>query len=214
VTFDVGGTLIEPWPSVGGVYAAVAARHGLRVAAEALDRQFAAAWAAKGNFSHSLGDWSELVRQTFAGLTPAPPTAELFDDLYQYFATAAPWRVFDDVPACLRELKRRGLKVGLISNWDARLRPLLRELQLDGYFDSIVISAEAGAQKPGREIFRAAARQLGVPPETILHVGDSPAEDVAGARAAGFQALLLSRRKTHVSVPSLLSLDTLPALIR
>src|SRR5580700_10426449 len=41
VTFDVGGTLIEPWPSVGRVYAEVAARHGLEVAAEDLDRQFA-----------------------------------------------------------------------------------------------------------------------------------------------------------------------------
>jgi len=214
VTFDAGGTLIEPWPSVGGVYAAVAARHGWRVAAEALDRQFAAAWAAKKNFGHSRAEWSELVRQTFAGLSPAPPATELFDDLYRHFATAASWRVFDDVPACLQELKRRGLKVGLISNWDGRLRPLLRELQLDRYFDSIVISAEAGAQKPGPEIFRAAAGQLGVPAETILHVGDSPAEDAAGARAAGFQSLLLARRPSNISLPSLPSLEALPALIR
>ncbi len=212
VTFDAGGTLIEPWPSVGGVYAGVAARHGLRVAAEALDRQFASAWAAKKNFSHSVGDWSDLVRQTFAGLSPAPPGADLFDDLYHHFATAAPWRVFDDVPACLRELKRRGLKLGLISNWDARLRPLLRALQLDRYFDSIVISAEVGSQKPEPEIFLAAAAQLGVPPETILHVGDSQAEDVAGARAAGWQALWLTRRSPGASLPSLPSLSSLKSL--
>jgi dihydrofolate synthase / folylpolyglutamate synthase len=193
VTFDVGGTLIEPWPSVGRVYAEVAARHGLEVAAEDLDRQFARAWAARKNFSYRLSDWLELVRQTFAGLTPAPPSASLFAALYSHFATAGPWRIFDDVTPCLRELKRRGLKLGIISNWDERLRPLLRELQLDNYFDSIVISGPGGPQKPEAKIFQAAAAQLNTRPEAILHIGDSASEDLAGARAAGLRAMLLSR---------------------
>jgi putative hydrolase of the HAD superfamily len=51
-------------------------------------------------------------------------------------------------------LKRRGLKLGIISNWDDRLRPLLRELQLDSYFDSIVISGEAGRKSPTRKFSR------------------------------------------------------------
>ena len=211
VTFDVGGTLIEPWPSVGSVYAQVAARHGVEVAAEALDRQFALAWAARKNFRYRLSDWSELVRQTFVGLSAAPPSASLFDDLYSHFATAAPWRMFDDVKPCLRELKRRGLKLGIISNWDDRLRPLLRELQLDNYFDSIVVSGPGGTQKPEAEIFQAAAAQLDTRPEAILHIGDSASEDVAGARAAGLRALLLTRGQTPASLSSL---RFLPALLR
>jgi dihydrofolate synthase / folylpolyglutamate synthase len=211
VTFDVGGTLIEPWPSVGRVYAEVAARHGLEVSAEALDRQFAQAWAAKKNFNYALSDWSDLVRQTFSGLAQTPPSEELFDALYRHFATAAPWRIFDDVAPCLLELKRRGLKLGVISNWDDRLRPLLRALQLDGYFESIVVSGEAGAQKPDVKIFQAAAAQLHLPPEAILHIGDSASEDAAGARAAGLQSLLLTR---SLSFSSLASLASLPALIR
>jgi dihydrofolate synthase / folylpolyglutamate synthase len=211
VTLDVGGTLIEPWPSVGSVYAEVAARHGVLVEAEALDRQFVLAWAARKDFSYSVADWSELVQQTFAGLVPTPPGASLFDALYSYFATAAPWRIFDDVAPCLRELKRRGLKLGIISNWDDRLRPLLHELELDSYFDSIVISGEAGLQKPDPRIFQAAAAQLNTRPEAILHIGDSSAEDVAGARAAGLQTLLLTRGKT---LAYLSSLQSLPALIR
>jgi dihydrofolate synthase/folylpolyglutamate synthase len=193
VTFDVGGTLIEPWPSVGRVYAEVAARHGVEVAAEALDRQFARAWAARKNFRHRRGDWAELVRQSFAGLTPAPPSASLFAALYSRFATAAAWRIFEDVAPCLRELKRRGLKLGVISNWDERLGPLLRELQLDHYFDSIVISGPGGPQKPEAKIFEAAAAELHTRPEAILHIGDSASEDLAGARAAGLRALLLNR---------------------
>ena len=211
VTFDVGGTLIKPWPSVGQIYAEVAARHGVLVASEDLDRQFALAWAAKKEFGYSVSDWSKLVQQTFAGLVSTPPSASLFDALYSHFATAAPWRIIDDVAPCLRELKRRGLKLGIISNWDDRLRPLLRELQLDSYFDSIVISGEAGLQKPDPRIFQAAAAQLNTPPEAILHIGDSASEDVAGARAAGLQALLLTRGKT---LAFLSSLQSLPALIR
>jgi dihydrofolate synthase / folylpolyglutamate synthase len=211
VTFDVGGTLIEPWPSVGYVYAEVAARYGVNVEPEALDRQFAQAWAARKDFSYSLSDWSKLVQQTFAGVAATPPGASLFDALYTHFATAAPWRIFDDVGPCLQELKRRGLKLGIISNWDDRLRPLLRELQLDSYFDSIVISSEAGLQKPDPRIFLAAAAQLNTLPEAILHIGDSSSEDAAGARAAGLQSLLLTRGK---NLATLSSLRSLPALIR
>ena len=211
VTFDVGGTLIEPWPSVGRVYAEVAAQYGVEVAAEDLDRQFAKAWAAKKDFSYSVADWSDLVRQTFAGLTGTPPSASLFNALYAHFATAAPWRIFDDVAPCLQELKRRGLKLGVISNWDDRLRPLLRGLELDHYFDAIVISGETGWQKPDPKIFHAAAAQLGAPPEAILHIGDSATEDVAGARAAGLHSLLLTRGRTPASLPSL---QALSALIR
>jgi dihydrofolate synthase/folylpolyglutamate synthase len=210
VTFDVGGTLIEPWPSVGHIYAQIAARHGVDVSAEDLGRQFAQAWAARDNFSYRLSDWSELVRQIFAGLTAAPPSANLFDALYSHFATAAPWRIFDDVAPCLRELKRRGFKLGIISNWDDRLRPLLHELQLDHYFDSIVISGPGGPQKPGPEIFQSAAAQLNTPAEAILHIGDSASEDIAGARAAGLRALLLNRRQAH---SSLASLRSVPALL-
>src|SRR5581483_2268722 len=68
VTFDVGGTLIKPWPSVGHVYAEVAARHGVkRLQPEALDRQFAAAWRRLRNFNHGREEWAALVDQTFAG---------------------------------------------------------------------------------------------------------------------------------------------------
>jgi putative hydrolase of the HAD superfamily len=101
--------------------------------------------------------------------------------------------------------------LGIISNWDDRLRPLLRELQLDSYFDSIVISGEAGLQKPDPRLFQAAAAQLNTPPEAILHIGDNPSEDVAGARAAGLQALLLTRGKAFAFLSSL---QSLPALIR
>jgi len=212
VTFDVGGTLIEPWPSVGHVYAQIAERHGIHVAADAVNRQFAAAWKAKRNFGYSMSDWSDLVSQSFAGLDDAPADDALFSDLYQHFATAAPWRIFDDVVPCLQRLKRRGLMLGIISNWDERLRPLLRALGLDHFFDVMIVSGELGLHKPDVKVFEPAVRQLGAPAETILHVGDSATEDFEGARKAGLRSVLL-RRGHAPSKDSILSLDQLESIL-
>ena len=56
----------------------------------------------------------------------------------------------------LPTLRLRGLYVGVISNWDNRLRPLLAAIGLAGRVDSITVSCEVGAEKPDAAIFRAA----------------------------------------------------------
>jgi putative hydrolase of the HAD superfamily len=195
ITFDVGGTLIHPWPSVGHVYSQVAARHGYReLPVDTLNQQFAAAWAAKEAFNHSRAEWLALVKQTFAGSLADVAVEKFFDDLYAHFAQREAWKVFDDVQPALDELRRTGLLLGIISNWDERLRPLLRDLQLSQYFPMIVISNEVGSAKPDRAIFHRAVELLGVPAGSILHVGDSFDEDVTGAERAGMKALLLDRK--------------------
>jgi putative hydrolase of the HAD superfamily len=195
ITFDVGGTLIHPWPSVGHVYSEVAARHGYRdLPVDTLNQQFAAAWAAKGAFNHSRAEWLALVKQTFAGMLADVAVEKFFDDLYAHFAKREAWQVFEDVQPALEHLRRSGLLLGVISNWDERLRPLLEELQLSQNFPVIVISNEVGAVKPDCAIFQRAVDLLGVPAGTILHVGDSFDEDVTGAERAGMSALLLDRK--------------------
>lgn len=186
VTFDVGGTLIEPWPSVGHVYAEVAERHGYQFAHEALNQRFRAAWKAKRNFQHSRADWAALVQDTFG----TSDCDSFFPELYDRFASAKVWRVFDDVRPTLLRLKEQGTKLGIISNWDERLRPLLESLELAPFFDAIVISAEVGFCKPSPEIFREALRMLALPAGQVLHVGDNEAEDAAGARNVGMQATI------------------------
>lgn len=96
------------------------------------------------------------------------------------------------IPA-LDALAARGLNLGVISNWDERLRPLLDQLKLGRYFEVIMVSREVGSSKPARGIFEHAVRKLGLPPGAVLHVGDSLAMDVRGARAAGLRTLLLQR---------------------
>lgn len=212
ITFDIGGTLIEPWPSVGHVYSEVAARHGHRIPPETLNRQFATAWKAKKNFRHTSSDWSNLVDQTFAGLVNAPPSATFFPELYEQFTSATCWRVFDDVLPCFENLRRSGIPLGVISNWDERLRPLLRALGLDKYFEVIVVSIETGHPKPDPRIFAAASAQLKTAPSSILHVGDSLADDFEGAKCAGFQSLLLNRSRSGSSNAVLHSLAALRSI--
>jgi putative hydrolase of the HAD superfamily len=198
VTFDVGGTLLQVWPSVGHIYAEVATHNGVKpLSATALNRRFAAAWRAATRFNHSRCGWAQMVDATFRGLTERPPSQTFFAELYDRFASPEAWRIFPDALPTLDTLTARGLRLGVISNWDERLRPLLERLKLAGYFEIIVVSCEARASKPAREIFQHAVRQLALPAAAVLHVGDSLSMDVRGARAAGLSSLLLKRGAAH-----------------
>jgi len=214
VTFDVGSTLIEPWPSVGHVYAEVAGAHGHRnLCAEELERRFQMAFHARDGLVNTEAEWRLIVDETFAGLLPRPPSESFFPELYERFAQAGAWRVFEDVSPTLAALRQRGLKLGVISNWDERLRPLLGSLELADRFDGIVVSWEVGANKPEPAIFEAAVEQLGVPAHSLLHVGDSFERDVLGARAAGLQAVQIARHAEAVRDRRIRSLLDLRALV-
>jgi len=210
VTFDVGGTLLAPWPSVGHVYAQVAANQGApNLEPELLNRRFATAWRARKDFQHTRAQWAALVDETFHGLLAPPPSQTFFPELYQRFAEPEAWRVFDDVVPALEALAARGLKLGVISNWDERLRPLLHALGLDRYLQVIVVSCEVGLSKPEGAVFQRAAAALSLPPANILHVGDSLEMDQRGARAAGFQAAWLRRAASKVKPGEVRSLSEL-----
>jgi putative hydrolase of the HAD superfamily len=212
VTFDVGGTLIEPWPSVGHLYAEVAERHGLKnISSPDLNLRFAAAWEANTGFDYTKAGWERVVSETFRGLTGAAGRVTFFAELYQRFAQADAWRVFPDVRPTLELLAAQGIRLGVISNWDERLRGLLERLQLQQYFETLAISCEVGFTKPSPVLFQHAATKLGVPAAAILHVGDTEELDLLGARAAGFDAVRVERGRGARSPGSLRSLAELPA---
>ena len=214
VSFDVGGTLIEPWPSVGCVYAEVAAGFGLAgLEPAALNRGFVTAWKQRAGHDYSRAAWQSLVNETFAFAGTVHPSDECFHALYHRFEQADVWRVFEDVQPTLEALRAQGIRMAVISNWDERLRPLLDELELTRWFDAVVISHEAGHTKPAPEIFLRAAKQLNLEPEYILHVGDSPREDEEGARRAGMQAALLDRRAKDGRGTTISTLASLPELL-
>ena len=192
VTFDVGGTLIEPFPSVGAVYADVAREFGLDCCPETLTRQFMDYWIGRTRFDYTHQEWFEVVQHAFRGYGDV--TRELFVTVYDRFCEAAAWRLFDDALPALDALRDRGLRLAVISNWDERLEPLLGKLGLHARFEHITVSGKLGRHKPDREIFDHASRGLRIRPENILHVGDSLREDVEGAKGAGFHAARIRRQ--------------------
>jgi|SRR5687768_2378668 len=209
VTFDAGGTLIEPWPSVGEVYASVARVFGIDCSAARLNAQFANAWTTRTGFKYSRDEWHDVVRHSFLGLSDVSP--QLFDAIYERFAQADAWLIYDDVIPTLQNLEGLGLKLAVISNWDDRLIPLLEKLGLATYFDDIIVSAEHGAHKPDPSIFHHAATRLSVPINRVLHIGDSLGEDVIGAQSAGASAFRIRRsgRETETDIQSLTAIQQL-----
>jgi putative hydrolase of the HAD superfamily len=218
VTFDVGGTLIRPWPSVGDVYAGVAAKHGHHdISPDVLNERFAAAWRGLEQFQHGRDEWAALVDQVFDGLTDQPPSTSFFPEIFTQFGEPEAWRIFDDVKPAIDALASLGVNLAVISNWDDRLQPLLERLGLRKYLETVVVSCETGFSKPSPVIFEHAARKLGLAPEFILHVGDSRREDLQGAEAAGFQARLIERGKPGAGpgrIRSLLELEGIAARAR
>ena len=194
VTLDVGGTLIEPWPSVGHVYAEVAHSFGYsRIEPAQLSEAFVRAWQSRERFDYSRSAWRDVVRKTFSAATGCSISDPCFDEIYARFGRAGAWRVYDDVRPFLELAASRGVCLGLVSNWDERLRGLLAELNLLASFNAVIISHDVGFHKPAREIFHQATKQLGVAPEELMHVGDSDSEDFRGAQLAGLQSRWLRR---------------------
>ena len=92
-----------------------------------------------------------------------------------------------DAKAVLDELVRRGVRTAVLSNgWNPLQTAKARRA---GFTGKVIASADLGVQKPNGEAFRALAAALGVPPERCYYIGDDPAGDVAGAMAAGLQAV-------------------------
>ena len=100
---------------------------------------------------------------------------------------------YDEVPGVLQELRERGVTLAVCSNWDWDLEPAIAETGLDGWFETLVSSAWAGARKPHPRIYRYLLEQTGLDPAEILFVGDTWGPDVEGPLAAGMTPAYLER---------------------
>lgn len=94
----------------------------------------------------------------------------------------------------LDELRRRGYRLGVISNADGKVDALLETVGLRPHFELVIDSGAVGIDKPDPRIFRMALERLGVEPHEAVYVGDIYEIDVQGARAAGMRAILVDPR--------------------
>ena len=223
IFFDAGGTLFRPYPSVGEIYARVAKTHGVHVDAGQVEQTFHAQWHKRdGTASLSALSsekierewWYALVRDVFGNLGAFDNFDAFFHELYDLFARAECWRLFEDTVPVLEELKGRNFRLGIISNWDHRLFSIVEQLGLSRYFERVTASAVVGSAKPGKKIFEAALAAMKASATESLHVGDSLEDDFHGASRAGLSAVLLDRhRKAYNGVTRIETLHDLPALL-
>ena len=218
VFFDAGDTLLAPYPSFEGRFVEVAAASGVPLEEAAVEAAFAAVirravWPT---------DWADAATQrkfwwgfyvdVLGDLGYEGDSGSLADELFDAFSDPAAYKLFDDVRPALRALSARGLKLGVISNFEPWLE---RVLELEGvrdWFAATAISGVLGVAKPEPGIFRWAVQAAGVPAAACLHVGDSPDADVAGARAVGMVPVLIDR---HARLPEIdeLRVETLAELV-
>jgi putative hydrolase of the HAD superfamily len=157
-------------------------------------------------------------RRAYAALGLRLPD-ELFDEVAA-LAQRAWWegvRLPAATAGTLRELRRRGLRLGLCSNAPYRPRSLrgqLAHLGLTGLLDSVTLSSEVGRRKPAPEIFAAALSALGVEAGRSAMVGDRRREDVVGARSAGLATIRVREHRDDPGPDDADAvIDTLPELV-
>jgi len=214
ILLDAAGTLFGIRGNVGEVYSTIARRWGVTVVSAALNQGFKQSFQASSAAvfpgvsaaelpAHEFEWWLTIARHTFrhAGvLEQFPDFPAFFADLYAHFATAAPWVVYPEVPVVLEQWRSQGIELGIVSNFDSRLYPVLKSLNLDNFFTSVTISTETGAAKPDTAIFDAALQKHQCSPAQAWHIGDSYHEDYTGAYAAGLTAFWLKRGDNSIPV--------------
>ncbi|CAN6444060.1 unnamed protein product [Victoria cruziana] len=189
---DVVGTLIVPAQPTAQIYRSFGQKYGVEYSEDEILRRYR--WAYGQPWGRSrlryVADgrpfWQYIVRSS-TGCSDS----QYFEELYEYYTTDKAWRLCDpEAEKILKAIRRAGVKLAVVSNFDTRLRPLLQALKCDKWFDTVAVSAEVEAEKPNPTIFLKACESLGVKPEDAVHVGDDRRNDIWGARDAGCDAWL------------------------
>jgi putative hydrolase of the HAD superfamily len=228
VFFDVGNTLLQPYPSVSSVcqevlrgFGHVADLAAIESLMPLVDAYYEDRYRADDTFwtdeeetsSVWVGMYSLLCERL--GIADQAPT--IARRVYDEFGKPERWRPYPDVVPAVRAMRAAGVRTGIISNWDTRLPSLIEGLGLGALFDAVISSADVGLRKPDPRIFALACERLDVEPGEAVHVGDHHYADVLGARAVGIMPVLIQRNGDAGSVraacATIRSFDELPRLL-
>jgi putative hydrolase of the HAD superfamily len=201
VFLDAVGTLLHADPPAPEAYVRVGRRHGSRLDPATVAARF---WRAFGrqeeqdrarglrtDEAHEVRRWRAIVGEV---LDDVDDPEACFRELHEHFARPSAWACPAGTAEALAALEAAGLRLGVASNFDGRLRTVAAGLEALRPVRRLVISSEVGWRKPAAPFFAEVCRQAAVPPGQVLFVGDDLANDYQGARAAGLQALLLDPR--------------------
>jgi HAD superfamily hydrolase (TIGR01509 family) len=208
VLFDSGGVLIRP---IGGRwnpradFEHIVTTHVPTLTQAQLDR---AIWVGDDFLAASATtpDYDDYHRVMLRQLD-IEPTAEILADLAAPVDPLTILEVFPDVLPTLRELRRRRVRMTVVSDAWPELPALHAALGIGEFFEAYAISAELGCHKPDPRMYHHASDALGLTPGECLFLDDDPVL-VAAAIDLGYQGLAVLRgTRAHTSVPAISSLD-------
>ena len=204
ITFDAFNTIIRiKGGSPGKTYAKAARQLDIAAEPKVLDEAFMYVYRdMKRNYPvygvrHGMTAkqwWGDIVRDTFHNSGYRINMLEmekLSSTLYENFMKLETWELCSQSEQVLQSLKKRGLRLAVISNCDERLHTILSAMKLQSFFDFIVTSHECQYEKPDPRIFTYALDKAGVSADEVAHVGDDLKDDYLGARNVGMHSFLL-----------------------
>lgn len=214
IVFDAGGTLIgADWKRVTQDLSRLAAGRQLTVTPEAIHDGFGQVWRDvidgtipdRADSQEAVtGFWHQILSTALQraaaacglpdGQSLALQTLSIAQEFYPLFDDGDYHLLLTSAELVLDRLSAAGYRLALISNWSPTLPAVLHRLNIHHHFEFVLVSSLVGLAKPDPAIFALGASMAGCAPDELLYVGDSPASDIAGSRAAGWDSVLIARR--------------------
>jgi putative hydrolase of the HAD superfamily len=212
VVFDVDFTIAKPGPDLGPEgYRTLGARFGLTLDPARYEEARAEALTElerHPELDHDEEIWVLFTERIVVGMGGTGDTYACAGAMTRAWEQAEHFELYEDAVPVLDDLRRRGLRLGLLSNTSRDLERFVEHHGLD--VDAVLTSRAHGKTKPHETIFRAMLDRLGVEPGAAAMVGDTLEDDVEGARAIGMRAVLVDREdrfpEAEGRIPTLLAL--------
>ncbi|MBR2411822.1 MAG: HAD family hydrolase [Clostridia bacterium] len=187
VVFDLDHTLFDRNGTLKSLV--IALRKEFQVNEKMTDEEIAAEWCyADRTFVYSGWEYIFGYLKEKGVLLGSPDFQDYCEFLYKYFELISV--PFPETVPMLEKLRGLGYKTGLITNGNHKLQyAKIRNLELSGHFDEIIVTGDYGIHKPDREIFDIMREKLGFSADEIVYVGDNPVNDIEGARNAGWHTI-------------------------
>jgi REG-2-like HAD superfamily hydrolase len=209
VFFDAGLTLLRPYPSNAKICQKACQKLDLHVHLHEIEQ---ALDVSKDYYQRYINlhrhTWSseQAIEELWTGYytNMLRPFVEEHDEqrLHQLvraimdeFYSHTSWQPYEDVRPVLEVLKKQGYTLGVISDWGSVLSTILLRLDLNRYFDCLLVSASVREAKPSPTLYAMALERSNSIADYALHIGDSYINDVLGARAVGITPVLLDRER-------------------